>query len=163
MNAGSDCIVLAHEVWHPHLHLQDWSSSLTAEGSGLYGYDVLWTIWCSLVGPSRTLTMLRWKNTLWNEYFVLCIIVEEDKVFCFVNSLVIAFVHTSTPFVSPLEASSRINMFVTITPHLVFIVADPIRNQVLHEYHTRLWILYKIIVSCIFAWTTNKKFWTHQF
>lgn len=48
-------------------------------------------------------------------------------------------------------------------PHLVLIVADPIRNQVLHEYHTRLWILYKIIVSCIFAWTTNKKFWTHQF
>lgn len=86
MNAGSDCIVLAYEVWHPHLHLHDWSSSLSAEGSGLYGYDVLWTIWCSLVGASRTLTTLRWKNTLWNEYFVLRIIVEEEKVFCFVNS-----------------------------------------------------------------------------
>jgi hypothetical protein len=50
-----------------------------------------------------------------------------------------------------------------ITPHLVLVVADPIRNQVLHEYHTRLQILYKFNVSCIFAWTANKKFWTNKF
>ncbi len=33
----------------------------------------------------------------------------------------------------------------------MLIIADPIRNQVFHEYHTRLQILYKFNVSYIFA------------